>query len=377
MTMVSVEHKRGPNPFRSMDWFMLATLLAIQAIGLIVLYSVAVQKGNLGMFTKQLVAAGIGLAGIVVILLFDYKDFRVLGFLAWGGTTILLLLVLVVGHGLEEVGTKGWLDLGPVSIQPAEFAKISLALVAAFWFERIREKPTLPNHLLLLFFSGLPIGLILLQPDFGTAMVCVLMFLCMLFVWGFKYRWILAGLGVTAAAAIPVWVYVLPKVLDEYQMLRLLSFVNPAAYSKDAAYQVRMAIRAIGSGQATVDLSRDYAANWVPASQTDMIFSALGEKLGFYGAALTVLLFCLFLLRCIQVAYQARDRFGSYVTIGLAAIFLAHFLENVGMNLGLMPVTGIPLPFISAGGTSVVAYDLAAGILLCISMRRKIGPYEG
>ena len=377
MTMVSVEHKRGPNPFRSMDWFMLAVLLAIHAIGLVVLYSVAMQKGDPGMFTKQFVAVGIGLAGMAVMLLFDYKDFRVLGFLAWGGTTALLLLVLLIGHGLEEVGTKGWLDLGPVSVQPAEFAKISLALVAAFWFERIREKPTLPNHLLLLAFSGLPIGLILLQPDFGTAMVCVFLFLCMLFVWGFKYRWIFAGLAVTAAAAIPVWVYVLPKVLDEYQMLRLLSFVNPTAYSKDAAYQVRMAIRAIGSGQATVDLSRDYAANWVPASQTDMIFSALGEKLGFYGAALTVLLFSLFLLRCIQVAYQARDRFGSYATIGLSAIFLAHFLENVGMNLGLMPVTGIPLPFISAGGTSVVAYDLAAGILLGISMRRKIGPYEG
>lgn len=370
--MVSVQRKRPPGPFRHMDWLMLLLVAALHAIGLLVLHQVAMQKGNPGMFSKQVMAAGIGLAAMVILLFFDYKDFRVLGFAAWAGTTALLLIVLVAGHGLEEVGMSGWLFIGSFSFQPSELAKITMVLTGAFFFERIREKPRFHSFLLLLFFMWVPIGLILLQPDFGTAMVCVFVFLCMLFVWGLKYRWILAGLTVAGAAAIPVWVYVLPKVLDEYQLKRLLSFVNPAAYSKDAAYQVRMAIRAIGSGQADVDLSRDYASNWVPASHTDMIFSALGEQLGFYGAALTVTLFALFLLRCIFVAMQARDRFGSYVMVGLAAIFMAHLLENVGMNLGLMPVTGIPLPFVSAGGSSLIANDVAVGILMGISMRRKM-----
>ena len=374
--MVSVEHKRAPSPFRTMDLLLLSLVLALHAIGLLVLRSVAIQKGDPGMFSKQLIAALIGLACMTVILFFDYKDFRVLGFIAYAFTTGLLVLVLFVGHGLEEVGMNGWLLLGPVSFQPSELAKITMVLVSAFFFERVRDKGTFWNYLLLAGFVMLPIMLILMQPDFGTAMVCVFVLVCMLFVWGFKYRYIVISLTAMAAAAIPVWVYVMPKVLDDYQMKRLLSFVNPTAYSKDAAYQVRMAMRAIGSGQSQVDLSRDYAANWVPESHTDMIFSALGEKLGFYGALLTVVLFALFLLRCIYVAAFSRDRFGAYVIIGLFAVFFAHFLENVGMNLGLMPVTGIPLPFISSGGSSLIANDIAAGIIIGISMRRKRVLYE-
>jgi rod shape determining protein RodA len=374
--MVSVEHKQGQNPFRTMDWFLLSIILVLHAIGLFVLRSVAIQKGDPGMFSRQLVAAMIGLACLIILLFIDYKDFRILGFAAYAATTGLLVLVLFYGHGLEEVGMSGWLMLGPVSFQPSELAKITMVLVGAFFFERVREKGTILNYLMLAGFTLLPIVLILMQPDFGTAMVCIFVLVCMLFVWGFKYRYIVITLAVLSASAIPVWVYVMPKVLDDYQMKRLLSFVNPTAYSKDAAYQVRMAIRAIGSGQDKVDMTRDYAANWVPASHTDMIFAALGEKLGFYGAALTVLLFAFLLLRCIYVAAFARDRFGAYVIIGLFAVFFAHFLENVGMNLGLMPVTGIPLPFISSGGSSLVANDIAAGILIGVSMRRKTVPYE-
>lgn len=369
--MVSVQRKKPPSPFRHMDWMMLLLVAALQGIGLLVLHSVAMQREAPGMFSKQVMAAGIGLVAMIVILFFDYKDFRILGFIAWVGTTALLLYVLVAGHGLEEVGMSGWILVGSFSFQPSELAKITMVLTGAYFFERAREKPGFLNYVFLLIFMWVPILLILRQPDFGTAMVLVFTFLCMLFVWGIRYRWILAGTLVTAAAAIPVWVYVLPKVLDEYQMTRLLSFINPAAYSKDGAYQVRMAMRAIGSGMDQVDLSRDYAANWVPAVHTDMIFSALGEKLGFYGAALTIILFALFLLRCVFVAMQAKDRFGAYVIIGLTAVFLAHLLENVGMNLGLMPVTGIPLPFVSSGGSSLIANDVAVGILLGISMRRK------
>ncbi len=369
--MVSVEKKKGPSPFRNMDWLMLAIVIALQGIGLLVLRSVAMQMGTPDLYTKQLMAAVIGFVAMVIILFFDYMDFHVLGFFAYVLTTVLLVLALTIGHGYDEVGMNGWLLVGPFSFQPSELAKITLVLVAAFFFERLYEKKNILNVGFLVVLSFLPVGLILKQPDFGTAVVCVFVFFVMLFVWGIKYRYLLIGLVSIGAAAIPVWVYVLPKVLEEFQMKRILSFINPAAYSKDAAYQVRMAIRAIGSGKDTVDLSRDYASNWVPARETDMIFAALGEKLGFYGAVATVLLFTVLLLRCIYIATFCRERYGSYLAIGLMAIFFAHFLENVGMNLGLLPVTGIPLPFISSGGSSLIANYIAAGILMNVSMRRK------
>lgn len=372
--MIISESKKPSDYLRNLDWLMLAVVVALHVIGAAVLRSVAIQQGNYGIFTRQLLAMVIGWVGLIILLFFDYKDFRVIGVVLWILTTVMLGLVLVIGFGREEVGMSGWLMIGPASFQPSEFAKITMVLGSALFFERLRDKPSILNFLILLISFVLPIGLVLMQPDFGTAMVLVFTMLCMFFAWGLKYRWILLGLAVTVASAIPVWVYVLPEVLDTYQMNRLLSFINPAAFSKDAAYQVRMAIRAIGSGQTEVDFSRDFASNWVPAVHTDMIFSALGEKLGFYGTALTVVLFAIFLLRGIAIAVKARDKFGAYIAIGLVSIFLAHYLENVGMNLGLMPVTGIPLPFISAGGSSLIANNIAVGILLGISMRKRTLP---
>ena len=366
-----MERKKEGSPFKNMDWFLLFVVLALHTVGLLILRTIAEQRMDTGTFTKQVTATIIGIVCLIILLFFDYKDFRVLGFIAYLFTTILLVLVLYVGHGKDEVGMTGWLFLGPFSFQPSELAKITLVLVTAFFFEKISEKPSFLHYLFLLISAVVPIILILQQPDFGTAMVCIIVLLFMLFIWGLKYRYILVGVVIAAASAIPIWVYVLPKVLDPYQLKRILSFINPAAYSKDSAYQVRMAIRAIGSGQNTIDLSRDYASNYVPAVHTDMIFSALGEKIGFFGSVAVVILFALLLLRCIYIAALTKDRFGSYVVIGLSAIFFAHFLENVGMNLGLMPVTGIPLPFISSGGSSLIANDIAIGIIMGISMRKR------
>lgn len=376
--MARLDRKKTHSPFQSIDWPLLILVLCINGLGLLMINSVSIQLNQPGLLMKQFIATIIGLLCMTGILFLDYKDLKVLGIPIYIGTTFLLILVLVSGHGLEETGTKGWLLIGPVSIQPSEYGKISLVLMTAFLLDRFREKKNIINLLLLLIVMGLPMVLIMMQPDFGTTIVYVFMLLCMLYVYGIRYRYIFISLIVLVVSLPLLWFNVLVKVLKDYQILRIMSFLNPAAYSRDAAYQVNMAIRSIGSGQLFGrGLQQGQAAVHVPAAETDMIFSVLGEELGFIGAAALVGLFALLLLRLIFIARFAKDLYGSYIVIGLMAIYLFHFVENVGMNIGLMPVTGIPLPFVSYGGTSVIANYIAIGIICSISMRRQRPMFDG
>jgi rod shape determining protein RodA len=199
----------------------------------------------------------------------------------------------------------------------------------------------------------------------------------MFFIFGIKYRTILIIFG-AALVATPFLIFgVLSKVFESFQINRILSFLNPQAYARDAGYQVLMSIRYIGSGNLTgVESGMEKAAKNVPEAETDSIFAVIGEEWGFIGAILVIALFVALLLRCLYISRYAKDQFGSYVVIGLMAMFLFHFVENVGMNIGMLPVTGIPLPFISYGGTSVVVNYIAVGIIMSISMRRQRPMFE-
>ena len=167
------------------------------------------------------------------------------------------------------------------------------------------------------------------------------------------------------------------NVLKEHQILRILSFINPAAYENTSGYQVRMAIRHIGRGQLTgVGIGNGKAVINVTEVEPASIFSVVGEELGFIGAVILVVLFTALLLRCLYISRFAKDKFGSFLVIGLMSMFLFHFVENVGMNIGILPVTGIPLPFISSGGSSVVVNYLAIGIIVSVSMRRQKPMFE-
>lgn len=375
--MVTIEKNKGPSLIKNIDWTLLIVVILLNVCGLLAVRSVAGHLNEPSLFSKQLVASIIGMACMVLLMMVDYKDFRILSIPAYIGTVILLVVVLIFGVGREETGTKGWIDLGPFSLQPSELGKVTLCVVTSVFFERIKQGNGGLNYLWLMGSAGLLIGLVLLQPDFGTSVVYMFMLACIIFVAGIRYRTLLILFG-SALVALPVlWFSVIEKVLEPFQMQRILSFLNPEAYARTGAYQVNMAKRYIGSGMLTgVAAGAQKAAKNVPASATDSIFAVIGEEWGFMGTALIVVLFMILLLRCLYVSRYAKDRYGSYIIIGLMAMFFFHFFENVGMNLGMLPVTGIPLPFISAGGSSILVNYLAVGVIMSISMRRQRPMFE-
>lgn len=377
--MYAIEKNKGPSLVKNIDWFLIVNVILINTMGLIVLRGMTSpdQLNVPNLFMKQLIASILGIAVMIVVMIIDYKDLKILGVPAYILTMMLLVAVLFLGEGREETGTQGWLLLGPLSMQPSELGKVAMVIAAAFYFEKFQQNRSIVNVILLLATSALPIGLVLLQPDFGTALVYVFIFLCMLFMSGIKYRYILIFGGAALLGLPLLWFTVLVNVLKEHQILRILSFINPAAYENTSGYQVRMAIRHIGRGQlAGVGLGQGRAVFMVPEVETDSIFAVVGEELGFIGAVILVALFVALLLRCLYIARFAKDKFGTYMVVGLMAMFFFHFVENVGMNIGILPVTGIPLPFVSSGGSSVVVNYLAIGIIVSVSMRRQKPMFE-
>lgn len=375
--MVTIEKNKGPSLIKNIDWFLISVVLLLNVLGLVAIRSVAGHLNQPTLFSKQLVASIIGMSCMVLIMMLDYKDFKILSIPAYAGTIFLLVFVLVAGTGLEEVGTKGWIDLGPVSFQPSELGKVTLVIVTAIFFERIKQGKGGLNYLWLMGSAGSLIGLVMLQPDFGTSVVYLFMLACMVFVYGIRYRILLIGLGATIVALPVLWFSVLEKVFDEYQVKRILSFLNPQAYARGEAYQVLMSILYIGSGTLTgVEPGMEKAARNVPEAETDSIFAVIGEQWGFVGAVAIIVLFVALLLRCLYISRFAKDKYGAYIVVGLMAMFLFHFVENVGMNIGMLPVTGIPLPFISYGGSSIIVNYIAIGVIVSISMRRQRPMFE-
>jgi len=375
--MVTLEKNKGPSLVKNFDWFLLILVLALNILGRIVVRSVSVHMNQPVLFTKQLIASVIGIGCMVFILLIDYKDLRILSIPIYIGTVFLLIYVLFKGIGREEVGTRGWIDLGFFSFQPSELGKVTLSIVAAVFLERIKQGNGPVNYLWLAGTTASLAGLVLMQPDFGTAVVYIFMFSCMVFVWGIRYRTILIIMA-AGLVTLPILLFgFMDKIFKSFQINRILSFLNPEAYARTEAYQVLMSIRYIGSGRIFgVEPGTEKAARNVPEAATDSIFAVIGEQWGFIGTVTVVVLFTLFLLRCLYISRYAKDKLGSYIVIGLMAMFLFHFVENVGMNIGMLPVTGIPLPFISYGGSSVLVSYIAVGIILGISMRRERPMFE-
>lgn len=375
--MVSIEKNKQSPLIKNIDWIMIGTVLFLNVLGLLAIRSVSIHLNQPSLFSKQLIASIIGLCCMVVIMLIDYNIIKILSMPAYIGTIFLLVLVLIIGKGREETGTQGWIDLGPASFQPSELGKVTLAIIAAVFLEKLKQGNGGLNYLWLGLTSAGLIGLVLLQPDFGTSVVYVFMIACMIFIFGIKYRIILIALGAGIISLPILWFSVLEKVFNPLQLNRILSFLNPDAYARTTDYQIRMAIRYIGSGMLTgVEKGTEKAAKNVPVVESDSIFAVIGEEWGFVGAVLVIMLFVVLLLRCLYISRYAKDKFGAYVVVGLMSMFLFHFVENIGMNIRMLPVTGIPLPFISYGGTYMIVCYIAIGIIVSISMRRQRPMFE-
>jgi len=356
---------------RQVDWLLLVPAVLLCGLGLLVLHAINYKDAALAQDfdpTKQIVFVVFGLG---LLVLFMRTDYRLWFRLAHGWYFVgifMLLLVLLAGKSAQ--GATRWVDIGILQFQPAEFIKLGLIMVLARLFtKRHEEMPRFKFLMLSVLYVAMPGFLILIQPDLGSALVLGFIWLVMVILSNIS-KWQLGGLFLAGLALLPL----IFANLQPYQVKRIETFTNPSADPQGSGYNVVQSTIAVGSGQLFgrgLSSGSQSQLNFLPSQQTDFIFAVLAEKLGFMGAGLVLLLFSLILWRGIIVAWRASDRFGMLMAAGICAVFLFHIVINIGMNLGIMPVTGLPLPFLSYGGTSVIISLIAVGILLSINMHRE------
>lgn len=351
------------------DWTLFITMILTICYGLaiIVIATIDSSYGYMRYIKPQGVSFMLGIICIVVLLFIDYDIFGKLYLPIYAISCIPLVAVLFTPL---VNGARSWLTIGPIRFQPSEIAKIALIICVAKFIDMHKERINEPLILLkVLAFSFFPVGLILLQPDFGTAMVCTFFIAVMLFIAGINWKYITAAL-VAGTASLPLLWFT----LGDYQKNRIRVFLDPNLDPTGSGYQVLQSKTAIGSGTLLgrgITNAKFVKYGFLPENHTDMIFAVIGEVFGFVGGAVLLLLYFIMFARLISIAKNAKDSFASLMVMGIAAMLLVHVIENVGMTIGLMPVTGIPLPFISYGGTALLANMIGVGIALSIGMRKK------
>lgn len=366
---------------RNLDKTLIAAMVALIIFGILVVSSAA--EGFIGVqgassfVVKQVIAATLGLFLLIIVLLFDYSEFGRMTWVLYGVNAALLLAVLVMGKVTN--GAQSWIPLGPVQIQPSEFGKVLLIMTLGHQLSRMDRIETWWDlvtpalHVLPLF------GLIMAQPDLGTGLVFIVISAAMVYMAGFP-GWKIALVGGGPIAAVAFWFYAhltwnIPMwPLKDYQIKRLMVFVNPELDPTGRGYQVMQSKISIGAGGLLgkgLHHGTQNQLGFLPEQHTDFIFAVIGEELGFIGGVVLILLFMLLLWRILSVAAVSKDRYGSVISAGVVAMIGFHVFQNVGMTMGLMPVTGIPLPFISYGGSSMMANMIAIGLVLNVGMRRQ------
>jgi rod shape determining protein RodA len=367
----------------TLDWVLVGAVVALGVLGCLLVWSATAPRTDLtggdprAFLVKQVVnlVLGLGLAALVVVV--DHRWVRILAPAGYLLAVVGLVLVLVMGSTVN--GSRSWLMFGPLSLQPSELAKLAvvvgMALVVAERCEgRWRDRVGTTDVALMLGVAAVPALLILAQPDLGTMLVLTATVFGVVAASGAPRRWLaaLAGGGVAAVA-----VAVASGALADYQLDRFLAFIDPALDPRGAGYNVEQARIAVGNGglfgQGLFDGSQT-RAGFVPEQHTDFVFTVVGEELGLVGAALLVALLGIVLWRALLIAARTDDVFGRIAAAGIACWLGFQAFQNVGMCLGIMPVTGVPLPFVSYGGSSMFACLLAVGLLLNIHRRTVTSP---
>ncbi|MFV1998810.1 MAG: rod shape-determining protein RodA [Acidimicrobiia bacterium] len=374
----SVTYTQHRGPLRP-DIVLVLTYLTISAIGLLMIYSATapgLTARGLDPATElktQAIFVLIGFLVFAVVSSIDVTEVR--GFVGPIYIIVIVMLVLVLTPLGESEGiAQRWIDLGPIQFQPSELAKIGVILMLASILASSVVPITWQTVARSLVVVGVPSVLIFAQPDLGTMLVFAFVMLAMLFVGGSTLRQ-LGFLFVTTAVGV-VGVFQI-GLIKEYQINRLTAFIDPGAYELSLSYNQVQSEIAIGSGGLFgKGLFEGSQTNFqfVPVQSTDFIFTAVGEQFGFVGSMVVIVLFGLLLFRLLTIAANARDRFASLVATGIAAMFAFHVFVNIGMTIRIMPVTGLPLPFMSAGGTVFVAMSAALGLAHSVWMRRSVSP---
>lgn len=375
---VSGERVRDPaSPLLHVDWSIVAGTIVLAAIGVLMVFSATRGPGgpdspvDYSFAKRQGLFMIVGVCLMVVTAAIDYRRFRLLAIPIYLGVVGALGLVLSP-VGTEAKGTQAWFEVGAFQIQPSEFGKIALILALAAFVAARGPELALRDLVVALIIAGVPIGLILLQPDLGTVLVFVAITTGIVLVGGARPRHIVA---VSLLGLIAIFGILNSDLLADYQRDRFTSFLDENADVQDAAYNQQNAQTAIGAGGWTgagLYNGRQNRSNAVPEQQTDFIFTVVGEELGFIGAAVVLGLFGLLLWRVWRVAKLARDPFGMLLCVGVFSMFLFQIFQSVGMSTGIMPITGIPLPFMSYGGSSTLTSFVGMGLVLNVHMRRFV-----
>ena len=361
------------SPLRHFDWLLVGASLGITAIGLLMIYSTTHHRipGDPYYFVKrQALFAVIGITAMVVVLLIDYKRLRDLPMVFYGATVFMLLAVLApLGSNIK--GHQAWFQLpGGFTLQPSELAKFGLIVFLAGYCNHYRGEIDAWRLTVIIGLVTVPIGLVLLQPDLGTVMVLAVIIVGILAVAGVSGKQLIV-LGLLAVTG--VYAVVGLGLLKQYQVDRLTSFVSQGQDARNTTYNTDQSKNAIGNGGVTgrgFGNGSQTAGGFVPEQHTDFIFTAVGEEFGFLGAAGLLALFAIVVWRTWRAALFARDFFGTLVCVGVLALFAFQIFVNMGMTMGIMPVTGIPLPLMSYGGSSTVTAFACVALVANVSMRR-------
>ena len=367
--------KNGWRMFLRQDWLALLAAMTLIGVGLAFIYSASWRGEDTGIagtwFSKQIVWAMIGGGLALALALIDYRVWIRHAWGIWLVSVVLLALVLVVGT--KVFGAYRWLDIMGIPVQPSEFAKVALVILLA----RILGNPALPPHslglmALVVVLSAVPFVLILLEPDLGTALVLFPTVLAMLFVAGMKWRYFFGSALLTAAAAPLAWFFM----LGDYQKERVLTFLQPERDPLGAGWNAIQSATAVGSGGLTGKGFLQGVQNvlgFLPrtVSPSDFIFPVIAEETGFRGSCILLFLFAVLLFCYFRAALRAPDAPGSLLATGLAGLLFCHVFVNIGMTIGLLPITGLPLPLVSSGGSFMLSTLAAFGLVQSVYVRRK------
>ena len=357
--------------FKNIEWSILLCVIVLIVIGCVALYS-ATMNSEFDELKKQLIWLGISIPIMIAFIAIDYEFIIKASPVIYG---IMLILLVAVLFTKPINGATSWFLIGSFSLQPAEFAKIFVILTLALAISKVQQesKEEISRSwklALCLLIVAAPVLLIIKQPDYGTAIAFIVSTVFMLFVSGMKKRYIIISILAIVIAVPLLYFFVLPA----HARTRIDVYLNPNLDPRGSGYNIIQSKLAIGSGQLLgmgVKQGNQTQLGYLYPKTTDFIFSVIGEEMGFVIAGLVILLYVVMITKAIYIAKTAKDDKGSYVAIGIAGIFIFHMVENIGMTMGLLPITGVPLPFVSYGGSSLLTNLILIGLLLNISGRRK------
>ena len=356
---------------KNVEWWILVLAILLCIVGFVALYS-ATQSDNFEYLRKQIIWFVISLVIMIIISFIDYKILVKISPILYGLSLLLLVAVLFTK---SINGASSWFNIGGFSLQPGEFAKATVILFLSYVIARLQingkeEINKIWKLAVSLVVVAVPVLLIILQPDFGTAMTYIISFIMVLFVSGLDKKYIIAAIILIAVAVPLVYQFVLPA----HAKTRIDVFLHPESDPKGSGYNIIQSKLAIGAGELTgmgLLNGNQTQLGYLSPKTTDFIYPVIGEEMGFVVSAAVIVAYVFLINKILYVAKTARDDYGSYIAAGIAGIFFFHMTENIGMTMGLLPITGVPLLFVSYGGSSLLTSFICVGLLLNISGNRK------